>query len=963
MTPSAGPVRRPSRSVALWTGVAIVVLALTVLTGWSIRSPALVQLQPSFTAMVVNTALCFLCVGFSLVLGTTQLSKRLPVSQLLGGVAALLGTLCFLETVFGSNLGIDATSFHAWLVDGNPKPGRMAPNTALGFMLAGLVLLLRGRVESRATGIFVQVATFLVLVLGLTGLVGYTLQLELLYSWFRAPRMAVHTAVGMILVGLGLWSSWHRAAWYGSRQNFSDDEKIGFVGAALLMIVALTTGIAGFAAQESTLEKILSEQLPSELRERTDIIREEVIAGISRSQHAARTMDPAALVRPRDSDSDRLLRAWGRRVQTTGLSSVVLRDADGVEQLRMGRVASQPAFQSTPGPVAKASLLWNGALRLRTVVAVRQLDVVVGTLTFEQAMPRTAAVLMSGEILGKTGELSMCIARVPQLQCFPQHRNRSVYFATAISASRRPTPIGLAVAGKTGVFKGLDYRGRNVIAAYDTIPEVNVGVALKRETEELFAPIRQQLQWSIPLMLLLALLGAAVLRRQVTPLATRLLRSERDAIERELRISTVVASVGDGIITINERSTIETFNRAASEIFGYPPEEVIGRNLTLLMPHALQAAHTRGVQRFLGGGVPRVIGKKAVELPGLRRDGKIFPMELSVREMELRGRRLFVGIVRDITQRKESEEALYAETERLRVTLGSIADGVITTHRDGSVRYLNAVAEDMTGWTNEEAQGKPLLTVFNIVDERTDAPAPNPVDLALGSAIATAVEEETTLLHREGPRCAIEQSTAPILDRDGGVVGVVVVFRDVNHARQHARTMSHLASHDALTGLINRREFERRLSVALATGVPGTAVHTVLFMDLDEFKFVNDTGGHEAGDELLRQLAAVMQGALRRTDVLARLGGDEFGLLLEGCPAAHGLRVANVLRQAVEDFQLNWNGRVYRVGVSIGLATLANADRPVAEVMKMVDAACYVAKAEGRNRIHVGPSELLPATA
>lgn len=215
-------------------GILVTTLGAAVLLGWITRNSVLIQIRPQFVAMVINTALCFTLLGIALLSSRFfNPSRKRTVQRLVGWVVLGLASLVLLEIIFRIDLGIDWREAHLWLRDGNPQPGRMAPNTALGFFLAGLTLVLMQNVRHKATGVAIQITTFMVLLLGLTGLVGYSLNLELLYAWFKATRMALPTAAGMIVVSLGLWSSWYRAPWFNSRQYFKDDEEIALIGVAL----------------------------------------------------------------------------------------------------------------------------------------------------------------------------------------------------------------------------------------------------------------------------------------------------------------------------------------------------------------------------------------------------------------------------------------------------------------------------------------------------------------------------------------------------------------------------------------------------------------------------------------------------------------------------------------------------------------------------------------------------------
>jgi diguanylate cyclase (GGDEF)-like protein/PAS domain S-box-containing protein len=259
----------------------------------------------------------------------------------------------------------------------------------------------------------------------------------------------------------------------------------------------------------------------------------------------------------------------------------------------------------------------------------------------------------------------------------------------------------------------------------------------------------------------------------------------------------------------------------------------------------------------------------------------------------------------------------------------------------------------LTGWRAEEAQGQPVHTVFRIIREEDREPVPDLVARCIKENQPIGLGNHTILISRNGREYAIQDSAAPIRGPDGKLFGVVVVFSDVTEIRRLAEQMVYQANHDSLTGLVNRQEFERRLSRTLETARTDTVEHTLCYLDLDQFKVINDTCGHVAGDELLRQLASVLHDKVRKRDTLARLGGDEFGVLMEHCDLDEGRRAANALRDAVESFRFRWEDKNFRIGVSIGIASVTEATESVARVLSQADSACYAAKDRGRNRIQV----------
>lgn len=300
----------------------------------------------------------------------------------------------------------------------------------------------------------------------------------------------------------------------------------------------------------------------------------------------------------------------------------------------------------------------------------------------------------------------------------------------------------------------------------------------------------------------------------------------------------------------------------------------------------------------------------------------------------------------------QAENALFREKELAQVTLHSIADGVITTDTLGHIDYLNPVGEKLTGWKNEEAKGLPLSSVYQVVDETTREPITHPMVLGeIDGQVVGLVQH--ALVNRDGKEFSVADSAAPIRDKQGQMIGTVLVFNDVTESRSLARQLTWQASHDALTGLANRREFERRLTAALDNARTQDKQHVLLYLDLDQFKVVNDTCGHIAGDEMLRQLTALLANLVRDSDTLARLGGDEFGVLLGGCPVDQGIRIAEAMRQTIAGFKFAWEDKLFEVGASIGLVPINRLSDSMAVVLSEADAACYAAKEDGRNRVRV----------
>ncbi len=302
---------------------------------------------------------------------------------------------------------------------------------------------------------------------------------------------------------------------------------------------------------------------------------------------------------------------------------------------------------------------------------------------------------------------------------------------------------------------------------------------------------------------------------------------------------------------------------------------------------------------------------------------------------------------------RASESALAKEKERAEVTLHSINDAVITTDENGAIEYMNPVAEALTGLTQNGAKGRVLKDAIKLVDEVTRSVMENPVESCLRDNQPTESLDHVLLVRSDGQEIDIAHTAAPIRDRHGALIGAVVVIHDVRHSRLMARELSYQASHDELTRLYNRREFERQLRLAVASAKLDHRDHAMCYLDLDQFKVVNDTCGHFAGDELLRQFTALLQKHVRDSDVIARLGGDEFGILLRHCAMENATRLVTILIGEVRDFRFKWEKHTFDIGVSIGLVAVTEHNKDITEILSAADVACYAAKDAGRNRIHV----------
>jgi diguanylate cyclase (GGDEF)-like protein/PAS domain S-box-containing protein len=313
----------------------------------------------------------------------------------------------------------------------------------------------------------------------------------------------------------------------------------------------------------------------------------------------------------------------------------------------------------------------------------------------------------------------------------------------------------------------------------------------------------------------------------------------------------------------------------------------------------------------------------------------------------------YAGYILDISSRKQAEFDLEQARERAQVTLHSIADAVITTDVNGQVEYLNPRAEKLTGWESGIAQGLPLSRILCLFDEESQSLLEGPVSQCLRDGQIVQSSSDASLQCHDGEYHSVQYSASPILFESGSVLGVILVIHDVTEARQMEKKISYQATHDTLTGLINRTEFENRLNYSIESALHADESHVLCYLDIDQLKIINDTCSHESGDALIKEVTELIHGCLRESDVLARLGGDEFGVLLKNCSLNGAAELVESMLSVIRDMRFSRCSRVFDVTASIGMAAIDSGSSSTTAVMIEADLACHAAKETGGDRFHI----------
>ena len=394
-------------------------------------------------------------------------------------------------------------------------------------------------------------------------------------------------------------------------------------------------------------------------------------------------------------------------------------------------------------------------------------------------------------------------------------------------------------------------------------------------------------------------------------------------------------------------------NRQFASLVGVDRVELIGRRLGDLVPPEYADLVTENIRRRLAG--ESAAERYEIDMVGLQ--GQVSRLEIASTVVDYdKGNALLITGVEIIPTQTTPALRLPGEVTPTpqQLALNSLAEAIIATDERGRITFMNPAAERLTGSEAAQATGKLLEEIVSLVDESDRRLLADPVHQALVRGAPVTLGRRALLLSRStGGERSIELSASPVRNEAKEVVGAALLLHDVTELRGLARQMSYQATHDALTGLVNRREFERRLEEAIDSGQRGDGQHVLCYLDLDRFKLVNDTSGHLAGDSMLREVAKLLRDAVRDSDTVARLGGDEFGMLLIGCPLEKARQIADDVCRSVGDYRFVWKDRIFNIGVSIGLVEISRESGSLEELMAAADTACYVAKKQGSGRVAV----------
>lgn len=966
-----------SDRLTLPAGLLAMLLGGLVLFGWAFDYPLLTRLAAPGNPIVPSTALSFvLCGGLILLAwfrrGTVSFTQRALVIALV----LLVGARA-IELVTGRDFGVEFLA--GWLPQADVS-GHMAPLTVFGFLLFGLGALAVQGLGGRKSPAVAFVMAGALIVLGLGVLVGTWLELRVFFEsryiqtgliWMSAP-----TAGGMIVLGLGLRGLAVDAL--PAQEISIADRRARQIYRATVTVVATTAVVAGTAGLKY-LDATVIDQASTNFAQMLEGRRFHVLSHLddrtdrvltAAAQPALRTATTALATNPGDQTA--LTEAAQLLVPLLdhGFTGVGL-EKDGRYTSLVGHPLSDTAALIPLQDQKNRTLAWDQGyfLRVRIPVGNTPPGAPATFLVFDQSVPNFDRLFADANRWGETGILALCARAAPtRLICFPQREQPGMY-EVPDRFKGMPIPMAHALAGQTGVEASIDYRGHRVLAAYGPIGHTGLGLVLRMDFSEIYAPAKKALLFSLPLTALVVAFGLGVVRRHVKPMIRDITDAHSAEQSARARFDAAMQASHDGFVIYesvkDDAGRIVDFrhvyvNHQAAEIVGCPVERLLAHSLLTLFP--TQEAAFSDYREVAQTGKPH-----SAEVC----DGQCDAPNEAFRWYLRQAVAMPEGVVvtfRDITEEKQLRESLEASNRLRSAIVESAAYAIISTDVKGTILSFNQAAEHMLWYRAEELVGKATPEVFHDAQEVGERAAA--LSHELGYAVLPGFEafvakargnhpdeREWTYVRKDGSRLPVRLSVTALRDEHDELRGYLGVAVDISEQKRAEEYIRHIALHDVLTGLPNRALLDDRVAVAIEIHRRSGASFALAMIDIDRFKHINDSMGHHIGDVLLKAFVERVKSCLRPTDTLARMGGDEFVLLLPGSGAEEIKDIAQRVLRALTP-PLDVGIQEIHIGCSIGISLFPHDGQDMHELLRCADIAMYWVKEHGRNAYELYAREM-----
>jgi len=641
----------PWCKAAAVAGWPVVGLAVLVMLGWIVRVPWMVQIIPGTVAMVFSNAFCMFLLGIALVLTTLSHRWCKPVQTAIGIGVLLVGMTVMLQYRLDLALPLDLPGLHSWL---NNNPGRMAPNTALAHALSGLTVLLVVHARHGALAVLALIAAFAVTMLGVTGLVGYRLHPELLYGWHVETRMALHTGSAFLVLGIGYAVAAYRTQQLSEFFRTHEDLRVEVLSGALMVFVGLVPGLSAFTLLQEQTESVLRNGLRLSFKSDQDLLVSQVTTLVQATRNFAnRPGIQNNLMRLRRNPDDHAARqALDAALDShMGAMSVSGRLFDDRGRLLASAGSAHDASLVLPlRQEGEAALLWvDQSVSLRTAQPVLAQGLRVGRIELTYVLPAVTQMLNDAREIAHSGEMQLCATGGQAIRCLPM-RLTPARTELPSATDRGPTMIARALAAEHGVMLDTDYRGERVIGAYGPVGDLGLGMVLKVDVAEIYAPVRHRLELTLLVIVLIVGTGLLLLRARLIPLVRRLQLSEK-------QFRGLLESAPDAMLVTDLDGHITWVNSRTERLFGYSQSELIGQAVEILVPESAREMHVRKRAGYARQPHYREVGTP-LELYGRRKDGSVFPAEIGLSPQDTEVGVRVISTVRDISERKQAEETI-----------------------------------------------------------------------------------------------------------------------------------------------------------------------------------------------------------------------------------------------------------------------------------------------------------------
>ncbi len=958
--------QKPNYTILL-PGILTFLLGGAVLFGWWFDFPTLTHIQVDWAAMAPVTALCFLLSGLALL--TNRKFPQQPAQRIVAWLVLLLAGARVVELVSGQDFGID------FLLSGMKfsNVAHMAPVTAAGFMVFAIGMLAMQLADGREIQIAVRIMAGALLTTGLAIAVGFWLNFKFifatLYAALRLESMALHTSVGIFLLGAGLLCQALRCRLLDEASTVEQQAALIYRSTLwVLSATAITTGLVGMSYLEQTIKQDASSNMSQLLAASRKYIDSDLDHRVQRALVAGLDPEFSRAVQPvmlNNADHPSMTHAanLARLLLAHGFTGVGV-ESGGRSKVLAGHLLAGTVASTRVGKGGTdVALAWDNGyvLRVRIPLGSTAREIHQDFLVFEQSLPHLNKYFDEANHWGKTGSMTMCAGLdQKRLLCFPQ-REQASFFVVPDDYQGKPLPMAYALAAQTGIATLIDYRGHDVLSAYGPVAGTGLGLVLRMDLDEIYAPIRDELQFGIPLIAFMIVLGIWLIRSRVRPVILDIARAHAAESAARNRFDAAMQSSPDGFVIYesvkDQAGDIVDFrcaylNQHAGKIIGLssPSSEIIALGKSYLETYPERR------ETFAKFKMIALTGQTQVDELTLHDNDGAGSWYLRQAVPMPRG---LAVTYRNVTREKALVQQL-ENSNRLRTAIvESAAYSIISTDVNGTILTFNKAAERMLWYRAEEMIGKATPEIIHDAEEvRNRAEAlshelGHPVAPGFDTFVAKAKsgfqdEHEWTYVRKDGSRFPVLLSVTALRDENDNINGYLGIAYDISERKRAEEYIRHIALHDVLTGLPNRALLDDRVLVAIEQQRRGNSSIALAMMDIDRFKHINDTMGHHIGDRLLKEFVNRVKTCLRPTDTLARMGGDEFVLLLPETDEAGAIIVVERILQALH-LPINVEVQEVHISSSIGISICPRHGQNIHELLRCADVAMYWVKEHGRN--------------